>query len=197
MNCYCSNIIEGHNTLRIDIGRAMAGEYAQEPEKRNLQLEARTHIEVQQLIDSSEMPFPVLSLDGICWTHGEFCRRFSASPNRADRRTAAGIVLSGVVATPTKTYLDYSRITTANLAKGQSPVPRSLEEQIAWKEVLANPAGGTLLDLNSDVRFLKINGWQKMEYSTNTSRGAISIHYQYNTITGKPYDIKVVSKPLK
>ncbi|MCZ7892655.1 hemagglutinin repeat-containing protein [Agrobacterium salinitolerans] len=117
--------------------------------------------------------------------------------NRADRRTAAGIVLSGVVATPTKTYLDYSRITTANLAKGQSPVPRSLEEQIAWKEVLANPAGGTLLDLNSDVRFLKINGWQKMEYSTNTSRGAISIHYQYNTITGKPYDIKVVSKPLK
>ncbi|WP_244600766.1 hemagglutinin repeat-containing protein [Agrobacterium sp. LAD9] len=117
--------------------------------------------------------------------------------NRADRRTAAGIVLSGVVATPTKTYLDYSRITTANLAKGQSPVPRSLEEQIAWKEVLANPAGGTLLDLNNDVRFLKINGWQKMEYSTNTSKGAISIHYQYNTITEKPYDIKVVSKPLK
>lgn len=116
--------------------------------------------------------------------------------NRADRRTAAGIVLSGVVATPTKTYLDYSRITTANLAKGQSPVPRSLEEQIAWKEVLANPAGGTLLDMNSDVRFLKINGWQKMEYNIDTSRGAISIHYQYNTITGKPYDIKVVSKPL-
>lgn len=75
MNCYCSNIIEGHNTLPIDIDRAMAGEYAQEPEKRNLQLEARAHIEVQQLIDSSEMPFPVLSLDGICWTHGEFCRR--------------------------------------------------------------------------------------------------------------------------
>ncbi|MDL2406195.1 Fic family protein [Rhizobium calliandrae] len=75
MNCYYSNLIEGHNTLPIDIDRAMAGEYAQEPEKRNLQLEARAHIEVQQLIDSSEMPFPVLSLDGICWIHGEFCRR--------------------------------------------------------------------------------------------------------------------------
>lgn len=75
MNCYCSNLIEGHNTLPIDIDRAMAGEYTQEPETRNLQLEARAHIEVQQLIDSSEVPFPVLSLDGIYWIHGEFCRR--------------------------------------------------------------------------------------------------------------------------
>ncbi|MCV3768938.1 Fic family protein [Rhizobium sp. TRM95796] len=75
MNCYYSNLIEGHNTLPIDIDRAMAGDYAQEPEKRNLQLEARAHIEVQQLIDNGEMPFPVLSLDGICWIHGEFCRR--------------------------------------------------------------------------------------------------------------------------
>lgn len=75
MNCYYSNLIEGHNTLPIDIDRAMAGDFAREPEKRNLQLEARAHIEVQQLIDRDEMPFPVLSLDGICWLHGEFCRR--------------------------------------------------------------------------------------------------------------------------
>lgn len=75
MNCYYSNLIEGHNTLPIDIDRAMAGEYAREPEKRNLQLEARAHIEVQQLLDRSEMPFPVLSLEGICWMHEEFCRR--------------------------------------------------------------------------------------------------------------------------
>lgn len=75
MNCYYSNLIEGHNTLPIDIDRAMAGDYAQEPEKRNLQLEARAHIEVQQLVDRSEMPFPVLSLEGICWLHGEFCQR--------------------------------------------------------------------------------------------------------------------------
>jgi len=75
MNCYYSNLIEGHNTLPIDIDRAMAGDFAQEPEKRNLQLEARAHIEVQQLIDGGETPFPVLSLEGICWLHGEFCRR--------------------------------------------------------------------------------------------------------------------------
>lgn len=75
MNCYYSNLIEGHNTLPVDIDRAMAGDFAHDPEKRNLQLEARAHIEVQQLIDRGEMPFPVLSLDGICWMHGEFCRR--------------------------------------------------------------------------------------------------------------------------
>ncbi|MEF3129659.1 hypothetical protein [Rhizobium leguminosarum] len=43
--------------LPIDIDRAMAGEYALEAEKRNLQLVTRAHIEVQQLIDRSEMPF--------------------------------------------------------------------------------------------------------------------------------------------
>lgn len=75
MNCYYSNLIEGHNTLPIDIDRAMAGEYAAETEKRSLQLEARAHIEVQQLIDHGDMPFPVLSVAGICWLHGEFCRR--------------------------------------------------------------------------------------------------------------------------
>src|SRR5579862_3983151 len=52
MNCYYSNLIEGHNTLPRDIERALAKEYSAEPEKRNLQLEAVAHIEVQRKIDS-------------------------------------------------------------------------------------------------------------------------------------------------
>jgi Fic family protein len=75
MNCYYSNLIEGHNTHPIDIDKAMAGDYSMEPEKRNLQLEARAHIEVQQVIDAGKLPFPVLSTDTICWIHKEFCRR--------------------------------------------------------------------------------------------------------------------------
>jgi Fic family protein len=75
MNCYYSNLIEGHNTHPVDIDRALAGDYAHEPEKRNLQLEARAHIEVQELIDTGQMPFPVLSVDAIRWFHAEFCRR--------------------------------------------------------------------------------------------------------------------------
>lgn len=75
MNCYYSNLIEGHNTHPADIDRAMAGDFAAEPEKRNLQMEARAHIEVQQIIDLGGMPVPMLSVEAICWLHAEFCRR--------------------------------------------------------------------------------------------------------------------------
>ena len=51
MNCYYSNLIEGHNTAPRDIERAMADQFAPEIERRNLQLEARAHIRVQRDID--------------------------------------------------------------------------------------------------------------------------------------------------
>ncbi len=51
MNCYYSNLIEGHNTLPRDIQRALADQFASEGQKRNLQIEARAHIEVQRSID--------------------------------------------------------------------------------------------------------------------------------------------------
>src|SRR5271156_1499460 len=41
MNCYYSNLIEGHNTHPVDIEKALKAEFSKEPEKRNLQLEAR------------------------------------------------------------------------------------------------------------------------------------------------------------
>src|SRR5664279_1494296 len=61
MNCYYSNLIEGHNTVPRDIERALAQDYSSEPEKRNLQLEAVAHIEVQRRIDSGmdELSEPV------------------------------------------------------------------------------------------------------------------------------------------
>jgi Fic family protein len=75
MNCYYSNLIEGHNTLPIDIDRALNDDLAKEPERRNLQLEARAHIEVQRMIDRGEAPSPALSVDFIVWTHKNFCER--------------------------------------------------------------------------------------------------------------------------
>ena len=48
MNCYYSNLIEGHDTHPVDIERAMNDDYSAEREKRNLQLEAKAHIAVQQ-----------------------------------------------------------------------------------------------------------------------------------------------------
>jgi len=75
MNCYYSNLIEGHKTLPIDIDRALNNDLSKEPERRNLQLEARAHIEVQQMIDRGEAPSPVVSVDFIVWTHRNFCER--------------------------------------------------------------------------------------------------------------------------
>jgi Fic family protein len=75
MNCYYSNLIEGHNTLPVDIDRAMNNDYAEEPERGNLQKEARAHIEVQRLIDHGQAPSPVVSREFIIWVHREFCQR--------------------------------------------------------------------------------------------------------------------------
>ncbi|SIO37078.1 Fic family protein [Bradyrhizobium erythrophlei] len=79
MNCYYSNLIEGHDTHLADIERAMKNDYSKEPKKRDLQLEAKAHIEVQRMIDRGEMPFPALSVEGICWIHREFCSRLPDS----------------------------------------------------------------------------------------------------------------------
>jgi len=51
MNCYYSNLIEGHNTHPVDIERAIKNDYSQDAHKRDLQLEAKAHIAVQQWID--------------------------------------------------------------------------------------------------------------------------------------------------
>jgi Fic family protein len=75
MNCYYSNLIEGHHTFPVDIDRALNNDFAQEPQRRNLQMEARAHIEVQRLIDRGEAPSPVVSKEFIIWVHREFCQR--------------------------------------------------------------------------------------------------------------------------
>jgi Fic family protein len=80
MNCYYSNLIEGHNTHPRDIDRALAQDYAQDPARRDLQLEARAHIEVQGLVDvGGSAPGPAASRDFIAWAHREFCSRLPAT----------------------------------------------------------------------------------------------------------------------
>jgi hypothetical protein len=44
-------LIEGHDTHPIDIERALKNDYSKDVGKRNLQLEAKAHIEVQRWID--------------------------------------------------------------------------------------------------------------------------------------------------
>ena len=76
MNCYYSNLIEGHDTHPRDIDRAMVENYSSEPEKRALQKEAVAHIAVQKMIDEGCAPdiCPISSEYGQ-WIHKEFCKR--------------------------------------------------------------------------------------------------------------------------
>lgn len=76
MNCYYSNLIEGHDTHPNDIDRAIAHDYSNEPEKRALQKEAVAHIAVQKMIDNEMEPdIPPLSSEYGRWIHKEFCGR--------------------------------------------------------------------------------------------------------------------------
>ena len=72
MNCYYSNLIEGHDTHPIDIERAMKNDYSANSEQRNLQLEAKAHMVVQQWIDEGGLRGRAASLDGICAIHKRF-----------------------------------------------------------------------------------------------------------------------------
>ena len=74
MNCYYSNLIEGHDTHPVDIERAMNGQYSAEPEKRNLQLEAKAHVAVQKWIDEQGgLRGRQFSAHGIAEIHQRFC----------------------------------------------------------------------------------------------------------------------------
>lgn len=74
MNCYYSNLIEGHNTHPRDIERALAEDFSDEPRKRDLQIEAVAHIHVQKLIDDGRDPavWPA-SAAYASWLHQQFC----------------------------------------------------------------------------------------------------------------------------
>lgn len=74
MNCYYSNLIEGHNTHPVDIDRALVEDFSENPEKRDLQLEAKAHIEVQQLIDAG-LNQEVVSIQFLRYIHQQFCDR--------------------------------------------------------------------------------------------------------------------------
>ncbi len=73
MNCYYSNLIEGHDTHPLDIERALKGEYSDNAQKRDLQLEAKAHIAVQQWIDIGGLHGRAAATDAIREIHCRFC----------------------------------------------------------------------------------------------------------------------------
>lgn len=105
MNCYYSNLIEGHNTHPRDIERALTDNYSQNTARRTLQLEARAHIDLQRMIDSGKDPdVAPTSKDYIQWLHQEFCSRLPdellwvENPDTGDKiRVTPGEIRTGDV----------------------------------------------------------------------------------------------------
>ena len=73
MNCYYSNLIEGHDTHPVDIERALKNDYSSDLRKRNLQLEAKAHITVQEWIDAGGLKNRATTTDGLIEIHRRFC----------------------------------------------------------------------------------------------------------------------------
>ncbi len=75
MNCYYSNLIEGHNTTPREIESALADRLDSTEERRNLQIEARAHIRLQREIDrrfaAGDLP-EAASMPFIRWLHRSF-----------------------------------------------------------------------------------------------------------------------------
>jgi Fic family protein len=73
MNCYYSNLIEGHDTHPVDIERALKNDYSGEVAKRNLQLEAKAHIAVQKWIDGGGLKGRAVAAESVREIHRRFC----------------------------------------------------------------------------------------------------------------------------
>lgn len=73
MNCYYSNLIEGHDTHPVDIERALKNDFSTDAKKRDLQLEAKAHITVQRWIDGGGVRGRALTTESLREIHRRFC----------------------------------------------------------------------------------------------------------------------------
>jgi len=74
MNCYYSNLIEGHDTHPIDIERALKNDYSGDARKRDLQHEAKAHVAVQEWIDGGGLHGREATADAAREIHERFCK---------------------------------------------------------------------------------------------------------------------------
>ncbi|MGK0665717.1 hypothetical protein [Serratia ureilytica] len=82
-----------------------------------------------------------------------------------------------------------------NLAGALFTAPRDLNGQLLWNQIKENPTVGKALPgMNNDPRFPISAGFQKMEAKQKLADGStITVHYQFNSTTGKAYDMKITT----
>lgn len=89
MNCYYSNLIEGHKTLPRDIERAQQADFAKDQKQKENQLLSIAHIRTEEamLARLQDGNVDVYSPDFLCWIHREFYSRLPESMHIARTRT--------------------------------------------------------------------------------------------------------------
>lgn len=92
MNCYYSNLIEGHRTLPTDIEKALNNDFVNDVRTKNLQLEAIAHIKVQEKIDLDLAPGTVVSEERICWLHQEFASHLPGSMLSVENKEGTKVI---------------------------------------------------------------------------------------------------------
>lgn len=77
MNCYYSNLIEGHKTTPRDVERAMKQDFSHDEVQRDNQRLGLAHIAVEQLMEErlADASVDVYAPDFLCWIHREFYTR--------------------------------------------------------------------------------------------------------------------------
>jgi Fic family protein len=81
VNSYYSNLIEGHATLPGDIERAYRQDFSLDPQQRNLQIEAKAHVEVERRVRirlQSNQPPRMTDPAYIQWLHHSFYEHLPA-----------------------------------------------------------------------------------------------------------------------
>jgi Fic family protein len=77
MNCYYSNLIEGHKTIPRDIEQAIKRDFSHNQTQRDNQQLSLAHIAVEKLMEDrlAREPVDVYAPDFLCWLHREFYTR--------------------------------------------------------------------------------------------------------------------------
>ena len=73
VHCYYNNLIAGHDTHPIDIERALNNDLSADPERRNLQHEAKAHIAAQEWIDAGGLAGRAHTTAGLAEILARFC----------------------------------------------------------------------------------------------------------------------------
>ena len=89
MNCYYSNLIEGHKTTPREIEQALRRDFSRDAVQKDNQLLSLAHIEVEKLMEArlSREQVDVYAPEFICWLHQEFYQRLPESLHWAKTRS--------------------------------------------------------------------------------------------------------------